>query len=110
MYAHVFIGCDIGYFTGGTCVQRRLVDYITRPARLILRFTLPTYSQLYQPNLSKLTPRSAMETRGQKRKRLATSSEDTSQEKVIKRPARGYHTYRNGLMNVTPKSPEHVQA
>jgi len=26
--------------------------------------------------------------------------------KVIKRPARGYHKFRNGLLNVTPKGGE----
>jgi hypothetical protein len=29
-----------------------------------------------------------------------------SEDKVIKRPARGYHRFRNGLLNVTPKGGE----
>jgi len=29
-----------------------------------------------------------------------------SADKVIKRPARGYHKFRNGLLNVTPKGGE----
>ncbi|KAJ4992160.1 hypothetical protein SVAN01_02481 [Stagonosporopsis vannaccii] len=28
--------------------------------------------------------------------------------KVVKRPARGYHKYKNGLLNVTPKGGEVV--
>ncbi|KAF3051540.1 hypothetical protein E8E11_008995 [Didymella keratinophila] len=26
--------------------------------------------------------------------------------KIVKRPAHGYHTYKNGLLNVTPKGDE----
>lgn len=29
-----------------------------------------------------------------------------SKDKVVKRPARGYHTFRNGMLNVTPKGGE----
>jgi len=29
-----------------------------------------------------------------------------SEDKVIKRPARGYHKFRNGLLNVAPKGDE----
>jgi hypothetical protein len=29
-----------------------------------------------------------------------------SEDKVVKRPARGYHKFRNGLLNVTPKGGE----
>jgi len=29
-----------------------------------------------------------------------------SADKVVKRPARGYHKFRNGLLNVTPKGGE----
>lgn len=42
-----------------------------------------------------------MAPRGKKRKKLEleTSPGDTG----VKRPARGYHTFRNGMLNVTPK-------
>jgi hypothetical protein len=29
-----------------------------------------------------------------------------SEDKIVKRPARGYHKFRNGLLNVTPKGGE----
>jgi hypothetical protein len=29
-----------------------------------------------------------------------------SEDKVVKRPARGFHKFRNGMLNVTPKGAE----
>ena len=29
-----------------------------------------------------------------------------SEDKIVKRPARGYHKFRNGVLNVTPKGGE----
>jgi len=29
-----------------------------------------------------------------------------SDDRVAKRPARGYHTFKNGMLNVTPKGDE----
>jgi hypothetical protein len=36
----------------------------------------------------------------------AKKSATTESNKVLKRPARGYHRYKNGLLNVTPKGNE----
>ncbi|EUC47672.1 hypothetical protein COCMIDRAFT_77468, partial [Bipolaris oryzae ATCC 44560] len=35
-----------------------------------------------------------------------TPTDKQSKDKVVKRPARGYHTFRNGMLNVTPKGRE----
>ncbi|XP_014558460.1 hypothetical protein COCVIDRAFT_36223 [Bipolaris victoriae FI3] len=35
-----------------------------------------------------------------------TSTDKQSKDEVVKRPARGYHTFRNGMLNVTPKGGE----
>lgn len=45
-----------------------------------------------------------MAAHGKKRKKpeAETSPADTN----VKRPARGYHTFRNGMLNVTPKGVE----
>jgi hypothetical protein len=29
-----------------------------------------------------------------------------SEDRVVKRPARGFHRFRNGILNVTPKGDE----
>ncbi|CAO2656942.1 Nn.00g057450.m01.CDS01 [Neocucurbitaria sp. VM-36] len=40
------------------------------------------------------------------RKVKNTTTAKKSADKVVKRPARGYHKFRNGLLNVTPKGDE----
>jgi hypothetical protein len=35
-----------------------------------------------------------------------TATVKNNEDKVVKRPARGYHKFRNGLLNVTPKGGE----
>jgi hypothetical protein len=42
-------------------------------------------------------------------KKATTTKKATAKksgDKVVKRPARGYHKFRNGLLNVTPKGSE----
>lgn len=39
------------------------------------------------------------------RAKKATTTKKSA-DKVVKRPARGYHTFRNGMLNVTPKGTE----
>ncbi|KAF1840524.1 uncharacterized protein K460DRAFT_411107 [Cucurbitaria berberidis CBS 394.84] len=45
--------------------------------------------------------------RARRAKKVATTSTTTKRaDKVVKRPARGYHKFRNGMLNVTPKGGE----
>jgi hypothetical protein len=35
-----------------------------------------------------------------------TSTAKQGNGRIVKRPARGYHTFKNGMLNVTPKGGE----
>jgi len=39
-------------------------------------------------------------------KKQSKAAAKKSNDRVIKRPARGYHTFKNGMLNVKPKGAE----
>jgi hypothetical protein len=50
-----------------------------------------------------------METRVRKKRAIdnvQTSTDTKSPDRTVKRPAHGYHKFRNGMLNVTPKGSE----